>query len=116
MERSTAILERFKALYPREIDLSLDRMRILMEKLGERDVQLYHAYNHRKNWLECIRSRKETICPAEVGHRSATVCHLGNIGYWLRTPLQWGPVKERFVDNDEANKWVDRALREPWRL
>jgi predicted dehydrogenase len=89
---------------------------ILMEKLGERDVQLYHAYNHRKNWLECIRSRKETICPAEVGHRSATVCHLGNIGYWLRTPLQWGPVKERFVDNDEANKWVDRALREPWKL
>jgi predicted dehydrogenase len=90
--------------------------RILDEKLGDKDVRLYHATDHRKNWLECVRSRKETICPAEVGHRSATVCHLGNIGYWVRQPLRWGPVEERFVENDEANKWVDRALREPWKL
>ncbi len=89
---------------------------ILMEKLGDKDVRLYHATDHRRNWLECVRSRKEPICPAEVGHRSATVCHLGNIGYWLRTPLRWGPVKERFIDNDEANQWVGRALREPWKL
>jgi predicted dehydrogenase len=89
---------------------------ILTEKLGEQDVRLYHATDHRRNWLECIRSRKEPICPAEVGHRSATVCHLGNIGYWLRQPLRWGPAQERFLDNEEANKWVDRALREPWKL
>jgi predicted dehydrogenase len=89
---------------------------ILKEPLGDKAKQVYHATNHRKNWLECIRSRKETIAPAEVGHRSATVCHLGNIGYWLRRPLRWDPEKERFVGDDEANRLADGSMREPWKL
>lgn len=89
---------------------------IVKTPLGAKDVHLYHATNHRKNWLECIRSGKKTIVPAEVGHRSATICHLANIGYQLGHPLRWDPVKERFVDDSEANKLVDRPLRAPWKL
>jgi predicted dehydrogenase len=77
---------------------------------------VYHATNQHNNWLECIQSKKETICPAEVGHRSATICHLANIGYQLRRALRWDPSKERFVDDAEANKLVDRPLRAPWKL
>ena len=84
--------------------------------LGPDDVRLYPSTDHRKNWLECVRSRQEPICPAEVGHRSATVCHLANIGYWLRRPLRWDPVHEQFRDDAEANKLVDRELRAPWKL
>jgi predicted dehydrogenase len=89
---------------------------ILEQPLGDKDVELYAATDHRRNWLECIRSKKPTICPAEVGHRSASICHLGNIGYELRRPLKWDPDKEQFLGDDEANKLVARAMREPWTL
>jgi predicted dehydrogenase len=89
---------------------------ILELPLGEKDAKLYHADNHHKNWLECIAGKKTTICPAEVGHRSATICHLGNIGYQLRRALKWDPVKEQFIDDEEANKLVSRTMRSPWTL
>jgi predicted dehydrogenase len=89
---------------------------ILKEPLGDKAYRVYPSRDHRRNWLECVRSRKETICPAEVGHRSATICHLANIGYQLRRPLQWDPAQELFVGDAEANGMVTRALREPWKL
>jgi hypothetical protein len=89
---------------------------LFKEALGDKDVKLYHAADHRKNWLECIVGKKATICPAEVGHRSASVCSLGNIGYWLKRPLKWDPEKERFADDEEANKLVSRPMRPPWKL
>ena len=92
------------------------RGEILEKPLGDGDVKLYLATDHRKNWLECIAAKKATICPAEVGHRSASICHLGNIGYQLRRPLKWDPEKEQFIGDDEANKHVARPMREPWTL
>ncbi len=89
---------------------------ILKEPLGAQAFRVYPARDHRRNWLECVRSRKEAICPAEVGHRSATICHLANIGYQLRRPLKWDPAKEQFVNDSEANGLVTRELREPWKL
>ncbi|HZV05071.1 MAG TPA: Gfo/Idh/MocA family oxidoreductase [Gemmataceae bacterium] len=89
---------------------------ILKEPLGDKDYHVYPSSNHHANWIECIKSRKDTICTAEIGHRSATICHLANIGYGLRRNLVWDPEKESFVHDDEANKLVDHAMREPWRL
>ena len=42
--------------------------------------------------------------------------HLANIGYWLKRPLKWDPAKEEFVDDAEANRWLDRPKRAPWRV
>jgi predicted dehydrogenase len=89
---------------------------ILKQPIGEKDWRAYPSTDHRRNWLECIKGRKEPICTAEIGHRSATVCHLGNIGYWLRRPLKWDPAREQFVGDEEANRLTTRAGREPWRL
>ena len=89
--------------------------KILEDKLDASAVRLYHAKDHRRNWIDCIRSRKPAICTAEVGHRTATVCNVGNIAYWLRRKLRWDPATERFVDDAEANKWVDREVRDPWK-
>jgi predicted dehydrogenase len=89
---------------------------ILKEPPGARDWRPYPATSHHRNWLDCIRSGKPAICPAEVGHRSATVCHLANIGYRLRRPLTWDPVKEHFVGDPEADKLLDPPPRDPWRL
>ncbi|MDT7830526.1 Gfo/Idh/MocA family oxidoreductase [Pricia sp. S334] len=70
-----------------------------------------HQNNHYDNWLSAIKSRGETICPAETGHRSATVCNVANIAYWLGKPLEWNPVKEQFKGNEEANALLKRQNR-----
>ncbi|HXG08342.1 MAG TPA: Gfo/Idh/MocA family oxidoreductase [Gemmataceae bacterium] len=89
---------------------------ILKQPLTEKDYRVYPSNDHRRNWLECIKSRKDPICTAEIGHRSATVCHLGNIGYWLRRPLRWDPAQERFTNDEEANRLLSREMRPPWKL
>jgi predicted dehydrogenase len=92
-----------------------DPAEIVKTPIGEKEWHCYPSNNHKRNWVECVRSRKPTICPPEVGHRSATVCHLVNIGYRLRKPLHWDPVKEKF-DDAEANKLVSREPRAKWKL
>jgi predicted dehydrogenase len=72
--------------------------------------------NHIANWLACIRSRKQPNADVEIGHRSATVCHLGNIARWTGRRLKWDPVREVFPEDKEANEFLDRARRKPWEL
>jgi len=86
------------------------------EKTAPGEVHLYDSRSHRGNFLECIRSRRKPICDVEIGCRSATVCHIGNIAYWLKRPLKWDPVKEQFIGDAEANRWLDRPKRAPWTL
>ncbi len=93
-----------------------DPAEILKTPLGEKDVKLPRFASHHRNWIECIKSRKDPICPAEVGHRSASICHLGNIGYQLHRALTWDPAQQRFVEDEGANKLIDQAMREPWSL
>jgi predicted dehydrogenase len=88
---------------------------ILKEPLGEKDYHVYPSSNHHTNWIECIKNRKDTICTAEIGHRSATICHLANISYQLRRNLVWDPEKERFVHDDGANELLDHVMRDPWK-
>ncbi|MCJ7777426.1 MAG: hypothetical protein MUP16_03840, partial [Sedimentisphaerales bacterium] len=59
---------------------------------------------------------KEPIAPAEVGHRTATICHLANIAMLLQRKLKWDPAKESFVGDDVANRMLGRSSRSPWRL
>jgi predicted dehydrogenase len=89
---------------------------ILRQTIGEKEWHAYPSNDHRRNWLDCIKSRKAPICTAETGQRSASVCHLGNIGYRLRRTLRWDPAQERFVGDAEANGLTDRVEREPWRV
>jgi predicted dehydrogenase len=89
---------------------------ILREPIGENEKRVYPASNHHANWLECIKTGKDTICTAEIGHRSATICHLGNIGYHLGRKLKWDPAKEVFADDEKANKELTREPRAKWKV
>ncbi|HUW20518.1 MAG TPA: Gfo/Idh/MocA family oxidoreductase [Sedimentisphaerales bacterium] len=71
---------------------------------------------HHRNFLDCVRLRKDPIAPAEVGHRSASVCHLGNIAMLLARTLNWDPQTERLANDPEAARMTARAMRAPWRL
>ena len=72
--------------------------------------------SHLKNWLGAIRTGTPPVADVEIGHRSATVCHLGNIARWTGRRLRWDPVAERFPDDDDANRYLDRERRAPWTL
>lgn len=80
------------------------------------DVPAVYVSNedHQRNFIDCVKSRQEPAAPVEIGHRSATVCHLGNIAIKLKTKLKWDPFKEQFVDNGEANALLNRPVRETW--
>jgi predicted dehydrogenase len=80
------------------------------------DVKLYVSTNHHQNWLDCIKTRKPPICDVAIGHRSATVCHLGNIAIRLGRKITWDPAKEEIVGDSEAAKWVTKEYRAPWKL
>ncbi len=71
---------------------------------------------HSDNFLECVLSRKEPHADVEIGCRTVTVCHLGNIAYWLHRPIRWDPEREEIIGDEEASRWLDRARREPWSL
>ena len=88
----------------------------LDEAASARDVRLEVSENHYQNWLDCIKSRARTICDVEVGHRSATVCHLGNIVARTGRAIRWDPDRERIVDDDEAAAMLSRPYRSPWSL
>ena len=94
--------------------IAADKPDILTEPLPEGGFRVYPSTNHRRNWVECIRQKKECICPAETGHRSASICHLGNIGYRLGRELSWDPARETFTGDDEAQALVNPPLRAPY--
>jgi predicted dehydrogenase len=88
---------------------------ILQQPLTDRDFHLPPVgNNHRQNWVDCIRSRRRPVADVEIGARSAQVCQLGNIGYWLRRTLRWNAEREEFVNDDEANRLRSRQNRAPW--
>ncbi|MBL8811213.1 MAG: Gfo/Idh/MocA family oxidoreductase [Planctomycetaceae bacterium] len=86
----------------------------LTTPLASDAIRLYESNDHMGNFFDCIRTRKAPICEAEIGHRSASVCHLGVISLRLGRKLQWNPETEQFVGDDDANRWIRRELRKPW--
>ncbi len=72
--------------------------------------------SHTRDFLQSVRARRRPNADVEIGCRTATICHLGNIAYQLRRPLQWDPDRETFPGDEEANRLLDRVRREPWEI
>jgi predicted dehydrogenase len=89
---------------------------ILEQPLEASARRVTPSTNHHANWLEGIRAGINCICTAEIGHRSATICHLANIGYRLGRPLRWDPTAETFSGDDEANRLLAREPRPQWKV
>ncbi len=87
---------------------------LLTTPLPSNAVRLYESNDHMGNFFDSLRTRKPTICEPEIGHRSASVCHMGVIALRLGRKLQWDPQAERFTGDEEANRWLARDMRKPW--
>ena len=84
--------------------------------IGPNEIHLYKSDDHKQNFLDCIRTHRDPITPVEVGHRSATICHIANIAMKLHRKLRWDPDKELFIGDDQANRMLSKPMRAPWHL
>ena len=103
-------------IYVKRGKLESNPASVLNEVIGPDEVHLYNSRDHRQNFLDCIKSRKDPIAPAEIAHRSISVGLLGEIAMLTEAKLKWDPEKEVFADNDAANRLLGRPMRAPWHL
>jgi len=89
---------------------------ILDEVIGPNDIRLHKSDNHKQDFLDSIKTRKETIAPAEVGHRSISVGLLGEIAMLTGRKIRWNPDTEEIVGDPGASALLGRSYREPWSL
>jgi len=100
-------------------NLDANPKRLLKEKIGPEEIHLArpsgdHRQGHRRDFLDCVKSRAQTIVPIDVGHRSITVAHLGNIAMILGREIHWDPKREQIINDPEASRMLGRSMRSPW--
>ena len=85
--------------------------------IGPGETRLYtNPKGEHRDFLDCVKSRRDPYFPVDIGHRVSTVCHLANIAIKLGRKLKWDPKAERFVDDSTADRMLSRSMRSPWRL
>ncbi|MBN1441380.1 MAG: Gfo/Idh/MocA family oxidoreductase, partial [Planctomycetes bacterium] len=89
---------------------------LLSSEIGPNEIRLYRSDDHVRNFIDCMISREETVAPIEVGHRSISLAHLGNVALILRRGFRWDPKTERILDDPGADFLLNRAYRRPWVL
>jgi myo-inositol 2-dehydrogenase / D-chiro-inositol 1-dehydrogenase len=95
--------------------LTAERPELLEKRQAPGDISL-PLINEKVDFIQSIKSRGSPLIPAEVGHRTNTMCQLGLISIMLGQKLNWDPERERFADPEAANRLLDRPLREPWQI
>jgi predicted dehydrogenase len=96
--------------------LDAEPKRLLEERMGPGDVTLYVSRDHQQNFLDCVKSRQQTITPAEIAHRSISVGLLGEIAMLTGRRIYWDPDKEEIIGDPGASQLLGRSYREPWSL
>ena len=104
-----------------EIQIDRNRFHVLPDELGRellRGVEVAESdeADHMRDFLDCVRSRRRPNADVEIGQRSVTVAHIGNIARWVGGKLKWDSVAERFSNGDRANGHLDRERRKGYEL
>ncbi len=89
---------------------------ILKENIGPDEKHLFRSPGHWRNFLDCVKSRKTTLTPCEVAHRSATPGHLGQIAMLLGRKIRFNPETEEILDDPTATRMLGRPMRSPWHV
>ncbi|MHC4700909.1 MAG: Gfo/Idh/MocA family protein [Planctomycetota bacterium] len=96
--------------------LAAEPKSLLTATIGPNEIHLPQSKNHRRNFLECVKTRRQTMCPVETALRSDTICHIDDIAIRLARKLKWDPEHEEFINDEIANRMLTRPMRSPWRL
>jgi hypothetical protein len=96
--------------------LTASNDKIITSVIGENEINLYRSKEQHGNWLDCIKTRMQPISPVEVGHRSCSTCLLHHMAMKLKRKINWDPMNERFINDDEANALLNRPHRYPYEV
>ena len=96
--------------------LESDPPQLTTRPLGGSDIHLYASDDHHGDFFQCVRTRQRPIADVEIGHRSATVCHLNVIAAQVGRPVRWDPVKEEIIGDPVAARLLDRPRRAGYTL
>jgi hypothetical protein len=80
---------------------------LLDSVIGPKDV---------RNFLDCVKSRSQTVCPIDVAVRADIVCHLSDIAIRTGRKIKWDPEKEVIIGDADASRMLTRSMRSPWHL
>ncbi|MCP4375608.1 MAG: Gfo/Idh/MocA family oxidoreductase [bacterium] len=86
------------------------------QKLKSNDERLPVVAEHNRNFINCVKSRKETICPVEMGIRCDTIAHMTNVAAQTGRVIKWDPKKEQIIGDAEAAKMITRPYRKEWKV
>jgi predicted dehydrogenase len=89
---------------------------LLKATIGPSELHLFKSDSHHANFIDAVKGRTRPAAPIDVAVRSDALCHLQQMAVKLKRKLRWDPAAEAFVGDDEANRMLDRPMREPWKL
>jgi hypothetical protein len=89
---------------------------LIKETIGATEINLFKSDNHHVNFIDAVKGKARPAAPIDIAFYSDTLCNLQQIAILLGRKLQWDPARESFINDDEANKMLDRPMREPWKL
>lgn len=92
--------------------LTAEPAKVLDSQIRPEEVR-FRLKSDKQDFIDCVKTRQETLEPAEVGHRVTSLCHLGHVAVQVGGKLRWDPEKERFEDSDAANQLLDRPIHAP---
>ncbi len=87
---------------------------LLKEVIEPDEIKLGRSPGHHRDFLDAVKNRTETVAPAEVGHRTASICHLINIAMLRQERLEYNPRMERITNSYEADSFLTKPFRSPW--
>jgi predicted dehydrogenase len=87
-----------------------------IEAVQRRGISTSDTIPHARNFLDCVKSRRQPLCDAETGHRSTSATLLANIAHQTRRVLEWDAGVEQFTNHEPANRLLEADYRSPYRL
>jgi predicted dehydrogenase len=105
-----------KASQRKMLDATIDPEKVKLYRPSDIVARTDDRGGEHRNFIDCVKSRKPCYAPAETGHRTISIPHIGNIAMLLGRKLRWNPEAERFVDDAEADAMLSRKQREPWTI
>lgn len=100
----------------RDDSLETHPKELKLEVIGPEEIHLYKSPGHWRNFIDCVKSREETITPCGTAHRSMSPGHLGQVSMLLGRKLRFDPETEQVIDDPAANEMLGHAMRAPWRI
>jgi predicted dehydrogenase len=97
-------------------DIKAEPASLLDAVIKPGEERLYRSDNHMENFLQCIRSRRDPVAPVEACHAATAISLVADIATRAGRKLVWDWNKERFANDEAANRMLSRTLRAPWHV